>query len=638
MERGLLFRLDDITPGMNNENFNRIEKIFDSFNVKPMIGVVPCNGDENLIVDEQIASEKHFTEDEAEDAFWKNVKRLQDKGWTIALHGYSHVYVNDQGGLLEANPFSEFAGVEYEKQVDIISKGKAVLESHGLQVNYFMAPGHTFDENTLKALAATGINRLTDGYTDKPYVRDGITFVPCTLIEAQVPKGIDTLCIHINNWKDADFENLQEFLKENSGIVTGFAEVEKEVAPVAYDKEMAGQEKKYIRLRDGKRKAAESEVMQYYLQKSYSSNRYVKLAKRIMMLPLLLRSKGTAANLVRSILFIAIFVWLLTGITYVLRTGGDTKDRMAGFYAEDKDTIDVLMFGASTVGTSFCAPYMWEKYGFTSYPLSSNSQRTSAIRYLIDEGFKYQTPDLVVIEMRTFFGDDEEMAVDEGHIRETTDNMRYSLNRIRTINAVADHFDDKLPFYFDIAKYHSNYGMLLIPKEWKKFTFRTKSEYKGFTIMDEVKSYWQNAHHINYEDGDTRQPLSESQERVLKELLEYLKANEIEALFVVSPRDFDAKYSATMNYAGDIVRNAGYDYLDMNLRYEEMEFDYATDMNDGAHTNVWGAIKCSDLLGQYITDNYNLPEKHSTAVTEEWDSAYGRFMDEFNKTVPVMTD
>lgn len=638
MEKRLLFRLDDITPGMNNDNFNRIEEIFNAYNIKPMIGVVPCNEDEHLIVEGQNVSDGQAVSDEMKDRFWKNVKRLQDKGWTVALHGYRHVYVNEQSGLLKANPFSEFAGVEYEEQVDIISKGKAILEEHGLQVEYFMAPGHTFDENTLKALAFVGINKLTDGYTDRPYIRDGITFVPCTLTDPRLPAGIDTVCIHINNWKDSDFYSLQEFLKENAGVVSGFEEVEKEVLPLEYDKEIESREKKYIKLRDMKRKSAESEVMQYYLQKSYSKSKYIKLIKRVLMLPLLLKSKGTAANIVRSILFFAIFIWLLTGLTYVLRTGGDTKDRMAGFYAEDKNTIDVLMFGASTVGTSFCAPYMWGKYGFTSYPLSGNSQRTNAIRYLIDEGLKYQSPELVVIEMRTFFGDDEEMAVDEGHIRETTDNMRYSFNRIRAINNVADHFDDKIPFYFEIAKYHSNYGMLTVPEEWKKFTFKTKDRYKGFTVRDEIKSYWQNGKHINYADSVTRLPLSTKQEKVLTELLEYLKANEMEALFVVSPRDYDEQYSATMNYAGDIVKSYGYNYLDMNLFYEQMQFDFASDMNDGAHTNVWGALKCSDLLGQYITDNYNLSKNHSADVAEEWDGVYEKFIGEFNNITPIVTD
>ena len=85
----------------------------------------------------------------------------------------------------------------------------------------------------------------------------------------------------------------------------------------------------------------------------------------------------------KMISFILIFLLLLTGVSYIVRTNGHVKNRFAGFYAEEKNSIDVLMFGASTVGTSFSPGYMWGEFGFTSYPLSSNAQRPKAIKYLL---------------------------------------------------------------------------------------------------------------------------------------------------------------------------------------------------------------------------------------------------------------
>jgi len=41
----------------------------------------------------------------------------------------------------------------------------------------------------------------------------------------------------------------------------------------------------------------------------------------------------------KAISFILIFVLLLTGVSYIVRTNGDVKDRFAGFYAEEKDSI-----------------------------------------------------------------------------------------------------------------------------------------------------------------------------------------------------------------------------------------------------------------------------------------------------------
>lgn len=342
--------------------------------------------------------------------------------------------------------------------------------------------------------------------------------------------------------------------------------------------------------------------------------------------------KAVLLKLVKIILFMGILLFLLRSVSYIVRSNGDAKGRFAGFYAEEKDSIDVLMIGSSTVGTSFCAPYMWDNYGFTSYPLSSNSQRPKAIKYLIEEGLRYQKPSLVVIEMRTFIADDEEMATDEAHIREVVDNMEYSWHRIETINALADHYDNKWPFYIDLLKYHSNIGILARPEQWKYYDYCTKSKEKGFFIKNHVEQFRiEDTPDLYTED---RMPIPQNQEEILRDLLKYLKENKLQALFVVSPRAGLENYEAMMNYAGDIVEEAGYDFLNLNYKYGEMEFDYRTDMDDGAHTNVWGALKCSDVLGEYINDNYELNRDYSDSVIKDWDESYKYFEEQFDATEP----
>jgi len=277
MKKILTFRLDDITPGMNQKNFHRFEQIFSSRGIRPMLGIVPCNEDPKLIVDE------------ISDDFWNDMRRLQDDGWPIAQHGYKHVYSNECSGILQANPFSEFAGVDYERQREMVFNGKEILESHGLRPDYFMAPGHTFDENTLKALVANGIFSITDGYTNVPYIREGVVFYPCTLSDAKVPNGVDTVCIHLNNWDDSDFAQFEEFLDENIKICGNFNSIKENCRPIEYDEKTGYQEEKFRKLRERKQKAADSEKMQRYLQKSYSDNKVIKVIKRCLFLPMLLR-------------------------------------------------------------------------------------------------------------------------------------------------------------------------------------------------------------------------------------------------------------------------------------------------------------------------------------------------------------
>ena len=45
---GLLIRIDDIAENMNWEIMSKCEKLFEKFNIKPLIGVIPNNKDKEL--------------------------------------------------------------------------------------------------------------------------------------------------------------------------------------------------------------------------------------------------------------------------------------------------------------------------------------------------------------------------------------------------------------------------------------------------------------------------------------------------------------------------------------------------------------------------------------------------------------
>lgn len=343
------------------------------------------------------------------------------------------------------------------------------------------------------------------------------------------------------------------------------------------------------------------------------------------------------SNITKVVVFLMILVFLLRSVSYVLRMNGDTKDRFSGFYAEKIDSIDVLMIGSSTVSTSFIPAYMWDKYGFTSYPMSSNAQCPKAIKYLIEEGLKYQDADLVVIELRTFVASYDEQMKDEGHIRETVDNMKYSLNRVKTINALTEAFEDKYTFYFDVFKYHSNYGLLFSPSEWKKFDFSEKNELKGYEIKNTQEKYREKDG--NREIGSycyNKQPIDEKQEEVLRDLLEYVQSKGINVLFVATPRDRDETYEGHMCYMKEIINEYGFEMLDTNERFDELGFDYRYDMNDGAHTNIWGAVKVSDYLGKYIHDNFIGEIDHLESVASDWDNAADVFYNIYENIEPVI--
>lgn len=326
----------------------------------------------------------------------------------------------------------------------------------------------------------------------------------------------------------------------------------------------------------------------------------------------------------KSVVFVGIFLFALISVSYIVRTNGDVKDRFSGFYAEKDNTLDIVMIGSSPVFPFYCAPKLWGETGIAMYPLSSNVQRPVAMKYLVEEAEKTQKPSLYIFEMRMYTMDDEGLLGNMAYTRGVTDNMKYSMNRIRTIRAMVPETEERLSYYIDLFKYHTNWRMLTLESEWKNWRYHKKNELKGFDIKDEVGPI------SMPESGgmDGQCAISETQEMYLRDLLEYLKDNKYQALFIVSPYNETAREQQMFNYMDAVIKEAGFPFINMNNFYEEIGIVFEEDFADyGSHTNVVGAGKCTDFLEEYLINNYTFEDKRGNGKYESWDRAYDLFIE-----------
>ena len=335
----------------------------------------------------------------------------------------------------------------------------------------------------------------------------------------------------------------------------------------------------------------------------------------------------------KSVLFCLLFVVMLIPLTYMIRTNGVIKDIFTGFYAEPDDTIDVVMIGSSPVYPCFSGPKMWGECGFTAYPLASNVQRPKASVHLVEEALKTQSPELFIFEMRMFTYTDEHMMENMAFTRGVTDNMKYSCNRIRTINDLVPDVSERYTYYFDIIKYHDNWKTMVLPEQYQSFLYEKENPLKG---------YWVNENVVKGEAADLTGitdeiPIPAEQEETLRELLTYLAERNQQALFVMTPANLTYDQQKMCNYMKGIIETYGYTFLNMNDYREEIGIDFATDFYDGGgHTNVLGAEKCTAFLEQYLTEHFVLPDKRGQEAYSSWNDAYGEWQMESAKAAEVI--
>jgi hypothetical protein len=199
-----LLRFDDICPTMRWSTWNEMEQLLVEAGVKPILAVVPDNRDPKLM------------QDPPSPGFWDRMRICQARGWTIALHGYQHTYVNREPGLLRLNRQSEFAGLAYETQREKLSQGLAVFARKGLQAEAWVAPSHSFDWATVAALGALGIHTISDGMGLAPFTDPmGSVWVPQQFANMRpMPFGIWTFCYHLDGFTGSDMATFRTRLRQ----------------------------------------------------------------------------------------------------------------------------------------------------------------------------------------------------------------------------------------------------------------------------------------------------------------------------------------------------------------------------------------------------------------------------------------
>ncbi|MDP2638651.1 MAG: DUF2334 domain-containing protein [Candidatus Azambacteria bacterium] len=208
------FRLDDIAPNMNWDNFLKIKEIFNKYKIKPLIAIIPDNKDMELL------KYPHNID------FWEVIGQLKESGWIISQHGYQHLYKTQNGGIMNINNQGEFSGLDFETQKRMINNGKYLMKTKICEPNIFVAPGHSFDQYTVEALKESNFKYISDGIALYPFKKLGIVWLPQILWR---PRwwlfGMVTIALHLNTMTEENFNDLKKFIDNNAKKIGNFADL-----------------------------------------------------------------------------------------------------------------------------------------------------------------------------------------------------------------------------------------------------------------------------------------------------------------------------------------------------------------------------------------------------------------------------
>ena len=192
-----IVRFDDVCPTMDWDVWDVIEKQMLKLDIKPIVAIIPDNKDGSLIIGDEL------------DSFWGRVRDWQSNGWSIAIHGFQHLYQTKNSGLIKLNNYSEFSGFTYERQREMLEKALKIFESHDIVPNLWVAPAHSFDQVTVSVLFDLGIRIISDGFYFRPVKNMNMIWIPQQIWRFRnLYGGTWTVCHHINGINDNQLEKI----------------------------------------------------------------------------------------------------------------------------------------------------------------------------------------------------------------------------------------------------------------------------------------------------------------------------------------------------------------------------------------------------------------------------------------------
>lgn len=337
-------------------------------------------------------------------------------------------------------------------------------------------------------------------------------------------------------------------------------------------------------------------------------------------------------EIVKMILMGVIIIILFMSSSFVLNRQTNIPDgiRVKNFYLQKKNSLDVVLIGASTSYTDFSSPVAWEEYGFTSYSLGTPSAPMGLAKSMLQEVRKNQEPKIIAIDINGILYNDKEESRDS-FIRVWLDNMPYNKTRLSAINELVPE-SDRMSYYIPLIKYHTNIARL------DQCVKETKREIKAIldprnlsvTSMAARAEIVPQKDVIDINDYQKRIPLYDKSGNRLKELLDYCKSNNLNnVVFTNMPRFYSKKMldqRARLNTAKDLIESYGYKIYDLDYNVEEIGLDKEMDFYNANHVNIYGQIKITRYLSERFTNDFNLKKDYDQRTIKQWDEEYKSFM------------
>jgi hypothetical protein len=304
-------------------------------------------------------------------------------------------------------------------------------------------------------------------------------------------------------------------------------------------------------------------------------------------------------HLWRTMLFLAVMAAVLGALSDLSMALDRCKNPLynysaSGIFYEPDNSIDVLAIGTSDIYSGIMPLEWWNSYGYAGYAWGEPAQRVSETVNYLNRIYRRQSPRVVLLEVGNLF-------------RDTTDAQNLDCMVKAQIARV-----------FPVVTFHRN----LAPSKFANWGAQKHSVTKGYLLR---RGTVQTGDVEEYMKPDSAaSPINFLNRIELRKCIEICRSHGSQVVLLAMP-DFAGWDSKKHNAVSELAEQNDVTFLDLN---EDMktQINWNRDSADGgSHLNYKGAVKATAYLGEYLSENFTLPDRRSDSAYQQWDRDYADF-------------
>lgn len=323
---------------------------------------------------------------------------------------------------------------------------------------------------------------------------------------------------------------------------------------------------------------------------------------------------------ITSCIVVLSLIFLLMSVAVKVTGRKDSIIKHQAFF-DQKEDFDVLFFGSSVVLNSVFPMQLWDDYGIASYNLAGHASFIPNSYWTMRNALDYTTPKLVVLDCRYMQWD--QRSHDQYQYQHLSlDAFPLSKTKIETVN---DLFRDdeteqaasvRLEMLFPFISYHSRWSALTK----SDFVPRCNEE-KGAESRIGVSVPLSN----DPTPTDETMTLPAISLDYLDRFITDCQQRGIEVLLIYVPVTSDESFKKEAQSIPQIAEAYGVQYLNL----WQMDFvDFNTDCYDPEpHLNPSGARKVTAVLGDYISRQYDIPNRWEDPDYAHWHEDFKDYLE-----------